>query len=259
MDAAESVLLDLTADSGDANRKARRDVAIAIRHITNTNFRRLLVPLLYDPAPEVADEAMESVKAAGTDDFVFVPSLIALLRNRVLKGRARAVLVSYGEPVIDALAFFMRDADEDIWVRRHIPGTIGQIPSQKSVDVLVGALEETDGFLRYKTVSALERLRREQPNLTFPREPIEALTISEGQALFHLPVSLPQPVQQEDTPHRLAAGRRAGAEDGAHQGPHLPAAGPDLSVEGHRGRRVDAAARRSRAAARAPRSISTTS
>ena len=184
VDAAESVLVDLTADSGDANRKARRDVAIAIRHITNTRFRRLLVPLLYDPAPEVADEAMESVRAAGTDDFVFVPSLIALLRHRVLKGRARAVLVSYGEPVVDALAFFMRDADEDIWVRRHIPGTIAQIPSQKSVDVLVGALEETDGFLRYKTVSALERLRREQPNLTFPREPIEALTISESRRYF---------------------------------------------------------------------------
>ncbi len=46
------------------------------------------------------------------------------------------------------------------------------------------ALEETDGFLRYKTVSALERLRREQPNLTFPREPIEALTISEGRRYF---------------------------------------------------------------------------
>ncbi len=184
VDAAESVLLELTADSGDANRKARRDVAIAIRHIANPNFRRLLVPLLYDPAPEVADEAMESVRAAGTDDFVFVPSLVTLLRNRVLKGRARAVLISYGEPVVDALAFFMRDADEDIWVRRHIPGTIAQIPSQKSVDVLVGALEESDGFLRYKTVSALERLRRDQATLTFPREPIEALTISEGLRYF---------------------------------------------------------------------------
>jgi ATP:ADP antiporter, AAA family len=183
-DAAESVLVELTADSGDANRKARRDVAIAIRHIGNPTFRRLLIPLLYDPAPEVADEAMESVRAAGTDDFVYVPALITLLRNRLLKGRARAVLISYGEPVVDALAYFMRDPDEDIWIRRHIPGTIAQIPSQKSVDVLVGALQEPDGFLRYKTVSALERLRREQASLTFPREPIEALTIAESIRYF---------------------------------------------------------------------------
>ena len=127
---------------------------------------------------------MESVRSAGKDDFVFVPTLIALLRNRVLKGRARAVLIGYGQPAVDVLAHFMRDPEEDIWVRRHIPGTIGQIPSQKSVDVLVAGLAETDGFLRYKTVSALERLRREHAALAFPREPIEALTASEGLRYF---------------------------------------------------------------------------
>ena len=72
------------------------------------------------------------------------------------------MLVGYGEPVVDALAHFMRDPDEDIWVRRHIPATLAQIPGQKTVDVLTAALAEPDGFLRYKVVSALERLRRER-------------------------------------------------------------------------------------------------
>ena len=40
------------------------------------------MPLLYDAAPEVAHEAMESVQAAGDADFIFVPTLVALLRNR---------------------------------------------------------------------------------------------------------------------------------------------------------------------------------
>src|SRR3954452_2140691 len=71
VDIAEQTLLDLAADSGDANRKVRRDVAIAVRHIANPRFRPLLIPLLHDPAPEVADEAMESVHAAGAEDFVF--------------------------------------------------------------------------------------------------------------------------------------------------------------------------------------------
>ena len=60
------------------------------------------------------------------------------------------MLVSYGEPVVDVLAHFLRDPEEDIWVRRHIPTTLAQIPSQKSVDVLVAALDGADGFLRYK-------------------------------------------------------------------------------------------------------------
>ena len=185
VDAAEATLIEIAGDSRDSARTGRRDVAAAIRHIGNPRFRRLLIPMLYDPSPEVADEAMESVQAAGASDFVFVPTLIALLRNRRLKARARQVLVSYGEPVVAALAHFMRDEEEDIWVRRHIPATLAQIPSQQSVDVLTAALSEPDGFLRYKVVAALDRLRRTDSPLTFPREAIEALALREGRRYFN--------------------------------------------------------------------------
>ena len=185
VDAAEAALSDLAADVRDSGRRGRRDVAAGIRHIADPRFRRLLIPLLYDPVPEVADEAMESVKAIGVSDFVFVPTLVALLRKRGLKARAREVLVSYGEPVVDVLAHFMRDPDEDIWVRRHIPGTLALIPSQKAVTVLVAALDERDGFLRYKVIAALERLRRTESPLVFAREPIERLALQEGRKYFN--------------------------------------------------------------------------
>ena len=185
IDQAEATLLQLASNTDDSSKAARRDVAVAIRQVADPRFRRLLIPLLYDPAPEVADEAMESVQASAKDDFIFVPSLVSLLRNRRLKGRARAALVAYGEPVVDSLAFFLRDPEEDIWVRRHIPGTLAQIPSQKTVDVLVAALEERDGFIRYKVVSALERLRREHPELTLTSESIEALAIQEARRYFN--------------------------------------------------------------------------
>lgn len=185
VDAAEATLLDLASDARDTGRAARRDVAAAIRQIGDPRFRRLLIPLLYDPAPEVAEEAMESVRAAGTSDFIFVPTLVALLRHRQLKGAARDVLVSCGEPVVNALAHFLRAPEEDIWVRRHIPATLARIPSQKSVDVLVAALEEQDGFLRFKAIEALGRLRRDRDELVFAREPIEALAIREGRTYFN--------------------------------------------------------------------------
>lgn len=183
--AAEATLVDVIGDTSAATRDARRDAAVAIRHSGDPRFRRLLIPLLYDPAPDVADEAMESVRATGAGDFVFVPTLIALLRHRRLKARARAVLVSYGEPVIAALAHFLRDPGEDVWVRRHIPGTLALIKAQRSVDVLAAALDEPDGFLRYKVVAALGRLRRESPGLAFPREPVERLTLSEARQFFN--------------------------------------------------------------------------
>jgi ATP:ADP antiporter, AAA family len=184
LDEAERRLLDLTSDTREETKAIRRDVAIAIRQISDPRFRRLLIPLLYDPAPEVADEAMESVQLAGASDFMFVPVLVSLLRNRRLKGRARVTLASYGEPVVDTLAFFLRDADEDLWVRRHIPGTLAEIPGQKTVDVLAGALEEHDGFIRYKAITALERLRREHPELKLQSEPIEKFAVKEARRFF---------------------------------------------------------------------------
>ena len=185
LDLAEAALVSLISDSSDGARAARRDVAAAIGQIPHPRFRRLLIPLLYDPASEVADQAMDSVRAAGTEDFVFVPTLIALLRHRRLKGSARMVLIGYGEAVVDVLAHFLRAPEEDIWVRRHIPATLALIPCQKTVDVLAAALVEKDGFLRYKAVSALERLRREHDTLTFPNETIERLVLEEGRNYFN--------------------------------------------------------------------------
>ena len=57
-----------------------------------------------------------------------MPPLVSLLRNRRLKSSARAVLVGYGEAVVAPLAYFMRDREEDIWIRRHVPSTLALLP-----------------------------------------------------------------------------------------------------------------------------------
>lgn len=184
LDLAEATLASIISDTSEPNRRARRDIAGAMRQTTGPRFRRLLIPLLYDPAPDVADEAMASVRASATDDFMFVPTLIALLRHRRLKGHARAALAAYGEPVVEALAHFMRAPEEDVWVRRHIPATLASIPGQRTVEVLGDALAEPDGFLRYKAVSALERLRRSDLPFTFQQEAIDKLALAEGRRYF---------------------------------------------------------------------------
>jgi AAA family ATP:ADP antiporter len=181
---AEDTLLRLIADARPSAAAARRDVAAALGRLSHPRLRPLLIPLLYDADPAVAEEALRTARAAGASDFLFVPTLIALLRNRRLKSAARDVLVSYGEPVLDALNHFLRDPDEDVWVRRHLPATIARFDSQRAVDILVDALAEPDGFLRYKAVAGLERLRQGRAALTFRREPIEALALREGRRYF---------------------------------------------------------------------------
>jgi AAA family ATP:ADP antiporter len=184
VEAAEAALTRLASDPRDAAAEQRRNLAVAIRQIPDPRFRHLLIPLLYDSDPQVAEEAMHSVRELGTSDFLFLPALVSLLRNRRMKSAAREVLVGYGEEVLDALNHFLRDPDEDPWVRRHLPATIALIPSQKSMDILVGALAEPDGFLRYKVVTAIEKLRRDHPDLKFNAEPIEKLTLNEGRRYY---------------------------------------------------------------------------
>jgi ATP:ADP antiporter, AAA family len=161
--------------SNDAREQAapwRLQTARALGDVKNPAFRSLLVPLMYDSNIDVARAAIESAGTLGAGDFLFVPPLVSLLRNRRLKAAARAELVGYGEAVVAPLAYFMRDQEEDVWIRRHVPSTLALLPFPASVEALTSALDSSDGFLRYKATLALDRLRRDDPSL-----PIDAATI----------------------------------------------------------------------------------
>lgn len=170
---AEDTLRRYSSDVREQAVPWRLQVARALGDVTNPDFRALLVPLMYDANLEVARAAIESAGTLGAGDFLFVPPLVSLLRNRRLKSAARAVLVGYGEPVIAPLAYFMADREEDVWIRRHVPSTLGLLPYPASVDALLKALDDPDGFLRFKAVAALERLHGDNPAL-----PIDAAVIS---------------------------------------------------------------------------------
>jgi AAA family ATP:ADP antiporter len=182
--AAEAALKHLTDDPRPAAARARQEAAAALGDIRNPAFRSLLLPLVSDHDLNVARTALLSARPLGPNDALFLPRLIALLGHRVLKPVARDLLASCGHYFLDALEFFLNDRDEDLWVRRHIPGTLASIPTQRSVDILFGALDEPDGFLRFKIIAAIERLRREHPELVFRLPPLEQLLIKETSRFY---------------------------------------------------------------------------
>jgi len=185
VDRAYETLKRLAAESGDSAAELRRQVARALGLVTNPRFRPLLVPLLYDDNYLVARAAVNSAGTIGGDDFLYVPTLVSLMRNRRLKEPARKVLVGYGEAVVPTLSYFLRDQDEDIWVRRHVPSTLARIPGEASVQALIGALDSADGFLRYKAIAALERIHAEHPALAIDRAAIEKHILAEAGRAFN--------------------------------------------------------------------------
>ncbi|MGH3118433.1 MAG: cyclic nucleotide-binding domain-containing protein, partial [Gaiellales bacterium] len=68
----------------------------------------------------------------------------------------------------------------------HIPATIAQIPSQTSIDILIDALQEPDGFLRYKVVAAIEKIRGgDHTELMIRPDRVEALALKEAVRYFN--------------------------------------------------------------------------
>ena len=79
---------------------------------------------------------------------------------------------------------------------------------QKSVDILIEALQEPMAFCDTRSCESLEKLRRDGPDLVVPREPIEAFALKEGLPLLRLPDSPLQPVRAREAVEGCPACRR---------------------------------------------------
>ena len=163
--AAEETLRVLATDTREQAAPVRLEVARALGELTEARFRPLLVPLMFDPSLDVAREAIRGAGKHPSGDFLLVAPLVSLMRNRLLKATARQVLVGYGDEIVDTLAYFLADKDEDVWIRRHVPSTLALIPTERSLAVLVTALADEDGFIRYKAGAAIEHIKRDRPDL----------------------------------------------------------------------------------------------
>ena len=185
VDAAEIALLRIAGDARESAAGAREEAAMALGRIEHPRFRPLLVPLLHDADVDVVGKAINSARSLGASDGLFVPALLSLLGHRAHKAQAREALVGYGEAIVPLLAYALADKDEQLWIRRHVPATLALIGTPGSMDALVGALDEPDGFLRYKAIMAIEKLRRENPSVSCPRPTLEATVIQETSRYYN--------------------------------------------------------------------------
>ena len=183
--AAEAALRQIITDVRDTAAAGRAEAATALAHIADPRFRALLVPLLYDHDPLVVQKAIRSAREMGASDGLFIPGLLSLLGHRALKAPAREALVGYGETIIGALAYALRDQREHVWIRRHIPATLAELGTQRSMDALVAALDDPDGFLRYKAIAAIEKIRRDHPAISCPRAVLESQVVRESSRYYN--------------------------------------------------------------------------
>ena len=139
-------------------------LAEAIRYQPLPVFADALLRLAGVPTDELrraVARAMGEMK-----DSRFLPVLVSLLDSRETRGAARSALVAHGPEALEFLSGAMASEDAPRPVRAHIPRTVAMFEAQPAVDLLqTWLVDEADGLVRFKILSALGRLATDHPEV----------------------------------------------------------------------------------------------
>ncbi len=226
----------LIDDAREQRASTRADVARALGRVSNPEFRSLLVPLMFDADTEVARAAILSAARLGAGDFLFVPPLVSLLRNRLLKGAAREVLAGYGEAVVPTLVYFMRDREEDVWVRRHLPATLAHIPCAATLQALAGRARRHRRLPALQSAHGPRAVAEHAPGPHHPDGHGREADCRRNDACVQPSDLALQPVPRRRAGRDESAGADADREVRARVRPRVHAAGPRARRRRHRGR-----------------------
>lgn len=124
-----------------------------------------LLRLLRDPDPEVASAAIHAAGRSCSRAYLF--ELVHALGSPRLRADAIPALAAYGRSICGALSDVLMDEAAPMAVRRQVPRVLKLIPNQRSVDVLMAAINHPDFSIRTAVLKALNRLRESDANLVF--------------------------------------------------------------------------------------------
>jgi hypothetical protein len=142
-----------------------------------------------DRLRELRSGEVDRVRRALADDSfqpILVSQVIRLLAWNEMSEHARHYLTVHATRVVGQLTDALLDSDQDFAVRRRIPRILARCPSQRAVDGLTDALNETRFEIRFQAGRALEYLHRENTGLRFDTGTI--MTIVERELSVSRPI-----------------------------------------------------------------------
>jgi ATP:ADP antiporter, AAA family len=108
-----------------------------------------------------------------------VPELLDRLANRELAATAIEALGRFGESIVGALRDQLCDPSVPIEARREIPRVLLTLGTPSAANVLVDHLMESDTMLRFRTISALNKLYRLNPQIQLDAQMLETVLAAE--------------------------------------------------------------------------------
>lgn len=176
IDAATMILDRMVQETGDGSRETRLEAARVLATLPD-HFEDQLETLLGDRDPAVVKEALAA--AGQRRRRRFVPAMIGHLARPELRADAVESLVMFEDGVVGTLRDHLVDPDESLPIRQAIPEVLRKIGSASAAGALGDALLEPDLTLRFRVISALNKLQETTRDLVLDRQTVDAVMIAE--------------------------------------------------------------------------------
>jgi AAA family ATP:ADP antiporter len=149
-----------------------------------------LEDLLLDPDPGVRAEAMAAASEI-RDPRYLNHLLLALAKPRERKS-ARLALAAYGRPILPILGAVLDDETTDLNLRAQVPGAVGLMRIQPSVDFLLERSAHPLVVIRFQVIKALGKTRAWdlEQRLRFEPRVVEARLLEETRSHNELDAAL---------------------------------------------------------------------
>jgi AAA family ATP:ADP antiporter len=176
LDAARTLLDAMVSEVGDAHRRTRVEAARLLGVLPN-HFSPQLSRLLGDQDPGVVRAALRALDRLGTPQSVEI--VLDRLGDARFTAQASAVLVGWGDSMVDTLRDRLTANRTPSEMRRQIPGVLLQIGGAAALRALVEGLMSPDPALRHEVVVSLNKLRDQHPDVGIDAQVVEMTLAAE--------------------------------------------------------------------------------
>jgi HEAT repeat protein len=176
LEVAQQILTTMVSEPGPARQRHRIEAARVLGELPDS-FDPLLANLLADPDPAVALEAIRSVGKLRKRRLV--PDLLDRLTHRELGPECVKALGEFGDTIVGALRDQLGDPSVAIEARREIPAILVKIATPAAAQVLMETLLESDTTLRFRIISALNKLHSLHPEVALDVQLLETVLAAE--------------------------------------------------------------------------------
>ena len=176
IEAARLILDGMVRENGEKRQQTRIEAARVIASLPD-HFENQLEVLMKDTDPDVVRNALRAAGALRKRRYV--PAMIQQLGNDKLTADAAGALAFFEDAVVGTLRDHLNDPNEPIEIRQQIPQVLLRIGTEPAGRVLAENLLQADTILRFRIISALNKLHDVRRNLALDKPLVETVMTAE--------------------------------------------------------------------------------